>query len=342
MFALMRTRAARYVAAVAVVLVAAGASWWVFRGIGAKQVTAYFDDAVGLYSGSEVRVLGVSVGAVDTVRPGPEHVTVTITIDRGVAVPAGANAVVVEPSVVAGRYIQLTPAYTTGPELADGAVIPRERTATPVEIDRLYDSLHDLATALGPNGANADGALSDLLDTGSANLEGNGQELGRMLEELGKATRTLSNSQDDLFATIDNLQSFTTMLANNDSQVRQAERQLADVSDFLAEDRHDLAAALDQLATALDQVEEFIESNRGQIETNVDKLADLTQLLVNQRRSLAEALDVAPLAATNLVNTYDPVNQTLDGRTNLNELSLPLPAVGPTVGTSGAAPGGDR
>ncbi|NED81419.1 ABC transporter substrate-binding protein, partial [Streptomyces sp. SID11233] len=82
-------------------------------------------------------------------------------------VPANARAVAVAPSVVADRYIQLTPAYTKGPRLRDGAELPLSRNRTPVEIDQLYDSLTELSKALGPEGANADGALSDLLDTGA-------------------------------------------------------------------------------------------------------------------------------------------------------------------------------
>jgi hypothetical protein len=49
----------------------------------------------------------------------------------------------------------------------------------------------------------------------------------------------------------------------------------------------------------------------------VDKLAKTTQLLADRRASVAEALDVAPLAVTNLVNAFDPGSQTLQGRTNL-------------------------
>ncbi len=51
----------------------------------------------------------------------------------------------------------------------------------------------------------------------------------------------------------------------------------------------------------------------------MDKLARTTQLLVNRRASVAEALDVAPLAVTNVVNAFDPASQTLQGRTNLLE-----------------------
>ncbi len=135
---------------------------------GGMKVSALFSQAVGVYPGSDLRVLGVRVGKIDSVRPEGRQVRVAMSIDRGVAVPAGAVAVAVAPSVVADRYIQLSPAYTGGPRLADHAVIPATRTATPVEIDQLYASISRLAAALGPNGANRKGALSNVLNTGAA------------------------------------------------------------------------------------------------------------------------------------------------------------------------------
>src|SRR6516165_8651608 len=80
----------------------------------AKQITAYFRTTIGVYPGSSVRVLGVPIGKVDAVQPEGTQVKVTMTIDSGVPVPAGARAVVVSASVVSDRYVQLTPAYTGG------------------------------------------------------------------------------------------------------------------------------------------------------------------------------------------------------------------------------------
>ena len=142
-----------------------------------------------------------------------------------------------------------------------------------------------------------------------------------------------------LFASVTYLQKFTTMLKQNGGQVKLAEDQLAEVSGFLAADRTDLTAAIRDLAVAVDQIQSFIGSNRGLIDANVRKLAAITTILSSERESLAEALDVAPLAADNLVNAYDATRHTLDGRGDLNEftigpgaipaLPLPLPAVGP-------------
>ena len=318
----LRVRPSAVVTALVAVIAVLAGTLYVLALPGSWHVTAYFDEAVSVGSGSDVRVLGVKVGTIDAVRPEGRQVRVEMSIDHDIAVPDGAKAVVVAPSIVADRYVQLFPAYTGGPRLRDHAVIPATRTATPVELDQLYASISRLAKALGPQGANRGGALSDVLNTGAANLAGNGAALGDVIERLGQATQTLSGSKDDLFTTLANLQKFTTMLKSNDGQVRLAEQQLAQVSGFLADDRQNLGAALQQLATALVQVKAFIQQNRARLKSNVTKLASITQVLVDQRRSLAEALDTAPLAADNALNAYDPVNQTLDGRGDLNELSM--------------------
>lgn len=306
-------------------LLVVGALWWVFRDLGAKTVTGYFNEAVGVYPGSDVRVLGVRVGTVDAVTPVGTQVRIIFTVDDGINVPANVEAVVVSPSVVSDRYVQLTPAYTGGPKLPDGAVISIANTATPVELDQLYQSLDQLTIALGPNGANNNGALSDLVNVGAENLAGNGQEIGTLLRNLSAATQTLSGSSGDLFGTIDNLAKFTQTLKNNDAQVRQAFNQLASVSQFLSADRDDLAGALHQLAIALGQVQNFVQANRARLKSNVDKLAQITQILVQQRASIAEALDDFPLAADNLTRAFDPNTGTLNGRVDLNELSAAFP-----------------
>lgn len=331
----MKRRIAAVVAVLAVVT--AGALWWIFGGDGDKRVTAYFSRAVGVYAGSDVQVLGVRVGGVESVTPRGDRVEVVFTVDREVRVAAGTKAVVVAPSVVSDRYVQLTDLAHGGPQLADGAVIPESRTATPVELDELYASLDTLVTALGPNGANRAGALSDLLDTGAANLRGNGKAVNDTVRDFAQAARTLSGSADDLFATVDQLQSFTSMLAGNDQQVAGVNRQLDRVWHTLAADRDELSTALRTLAGALGDIQGFIKDNRAAIKSNVDKLARTTRLLVNNRASVAEALDVAPLAATNVVNAFDPVSQTLQGRAILLEYlkdapPVPVPLTGATFG----------
>lgn len=304
-------------------LVVAGAVWWIFQGANTRKITAYFDQAVGVYAGSNVEVLGVKVGTIDSVTPMGTEVRVVLDVDRSVKIPANAEAVVVAPSVVSDRYVQLAPVYTNGATMADNTVIPMSRTATPVELDQLYASLNKVATDLGPNGANAGGALSGLLNTLSANLSGNGQNLHDTITQLSDLATTLDSNKNNLFGTVDNLSQFTTMLSNSDAAVRTFSQQVSQVTGFLASERGNLAASVTALGNALGQVQSFIADNRAALKSNVDNLAGVTKVLVDERSALAETLDVAPLALDGVVNSYNAASGTLDARADINELTNP-------------------
>ena len=309
--------------ALVLMLAVAFVLWWVTLRPDGTKITAYFTKAVGVYAGSEVKVLGVGVGRIDSVTPHGDRVRVEMTVDDGIEIPQGAQAVVVAPSLVSDRYVQLVPAYESGPLMKSGTVIPLEHTATPVELDDLTASVNDLATALGPNGANKNGALSNVLDTAAANLSGNGELFNQTIQQLSAAAETLSDSRGDLFTTVDNLNTFTTMLAQSDAQVRTFNDKLADVSGYLADDRDDLGTALNSLGIALTEVQGFIADNKDMISANVANLTGVTQALVDQRAALAEVLDVAPLAMSNFLNTYDAASASFAIRGNLNELTYP-------------------
>lgn len=304
-------------------LVVAGGLWWTLKDAGTKQVTAYFPSAIGLYEGNSVRVLGVDMGEVTKVEPQGERVMVQMTYDREVPIPADAKAIIVAPSLVSDRYVQFVPAYTGGPQLEAGATIGQDRTEVPLEVDELADSLSRVSESLGPKGANSDGSLSNLLDTTANNLDGNGKALHETISKLGQAAGTLSGNSGDLFDTVENLAKLSKTFAGSDQTVRRFEQQLADVSGYLAGERENLSKTVTELGTALQSVKGFVESNRGRLKSNVDKLASVTQVLVDQRGALAETLDIAPLALSNLANTYNASSGTLDARPNLNELTQP-------------------
>ena len=305
-----------------VALVAASAFLWVQGPVGTR-VTAYFDKTIGLYAGSAVRVLGVKVGSIDSVTPQGGQVKVVFTVDSDVQVPADVNAVVIAPSLVSDRYVQLTPAYDGGPTLSSQAVIPRSRTASPVELDQLFTSVDQLSQALGPSGANKNGALSNVVNSAAANLAGNGDALNNTVKQLSAAASALDGSKGDLFGTVDNLSKITSTLAASDSQVHDLDGRLADATGFLADNRQQLGQAVSSLASALTKVQSFLTDNQNLIQGNVDNLAAISKTLVDQRAALAEVLDVGPAAATNLVNAYDAKTGSIAVRGDINELTYP-------------------
>jgi phospholipid/cholesterol/gamma-HCH transport system substrate-binding protein len=303
------------------------------------RVTAYFPRTVGIYPGSDVRVLGVRIGEVTEIAPEGGRVRVELEYDQGRQVPAGAKAAIINSSVVSDRYVQLLPVYRKGPVLRDGDVIPESRTAVPVELDRIFDSLHTTAEALGPQGANKDGSLSRLLGVSADNLEGQGENLHQMVEDLSQAVTTLSDGRGDLFGTVRNLQVFTAALAADDKSVRSFNNSLATVAEQLAGERGDLAAALKHLGTALRDVSAFVRENKKSLASDVEGLSKVTKVLVTQRAALEELLEAAPTGLSNLQNAYNPAAGTLDTRNNPDRPQDPAALLCSLLKTTGDAGG---
>jgi phospholipid/cholesterol/gamma-HCH transport system substrate-binding protein len=305
-----------------VVLVITAAVWWWRDNRDGLHVRAHFTSAQGLFAGCDVRILGVPVGKVDSVTPHGTDVTVAMTLDPGINVRADTWALIVAPNLVSDRYVELTGAYAKGPKLADNTTIGLSHTRTPVELDTLYRSLTALATALGPKGANAKGALNQLLQVGAANLAGNGTKLNQTIADLSKSGQTLAGSRKDIFATVDQLSQFSRTLADHNAQLATANSDLASLSQTLVNDRADFAAAIHDLGGALLLVKNFVRAHRASLTTNIHRLSQVATSLGTRRESLAKALQAAPQLLANFLEAYDPQHKLLRGRTDLNELTV--------------------
>ncbi|GAB3861532.1 MCE family protein [Nocardioides maradonensis] len=301
-------------------LVIAGAVYLFGSGSGDKTVTAYFPRAVSLYEGSDVRVLGVAIGKVDQIVPDGTQVKVVMHYDKDVQIPASAQAVIVSPAVVGDRYVQLMPAYKAGPVMADNTIIQESNTAVPLELDQIYGSIDKLTVALGPNGANKTGALTDLLDQTARNFGGQGAQFHQTIQDFGKLSATLDDNKDELFHSATKLESFINTLAKNDGTVRSFNTNLGKLSTMLAGERTDLSAALNNLGTALDAVGHFVKDNRRLLGKNIAGLDQVTKILVKRRSQLSEIVKAAPLALTNLYHTYNPQAGTLDTNGNVGNI----------------------
>ncbi len=272
---------------------------------GRKKVTAHFARAVSVFVGTEVRILGVPVGEVTAVVPEGESVRVEMEYDDAYDVPKDARAVIVTPTLVADRFIQLTPVHTSGPVMADGAVIPLAETASPVELDRIYESLSTLANALGPNGANKDGSLDTLLASGAEALGGQGRTANQLIRDLSAAATTFGDNSGDLFGTVQQLDAFTRTLARNDGLVDEFMGDLGRATQQLSGERQELGAALEALAGAVGTVEAFVKDNRSALVGEVEDLTDVLDVLVAEKESLTQAIEKGPLGLGNLALGFD-------------------------------------
>jgi phospholipid/cholesterol/gamma-HCH transport system substrate-binding protein len=297
-------------------------------------ITAYFPTATAIYVGDDVRVSGMKVGAISSIKPEGTRAKITMRVDHGVQIPADAKAVIVAQNLVAARFVQLAPAYrSSGPTMRDGAVIPLERTAVPVEWDQVKEQLMRLATDFGPNSKVSTPSVARFIDSAADALgNGNGEKLRQTLAQLSGVGRILANGSGNLVDVIKNLHTFLAALQDSNLQFVQFNNRLATLTSVLDDNKSDLDAALTNLSSAVVDVQRFIAGSRDQTAEQVSRLGDVTQILVDNKMTLQNVLHVAPNAISNGYNDYDPDLGAIRGTFELQNWANPTWAYCAQVG----------
>ena len=292
--------------------------------INKTKITAYFDNSNGIYPGDDVKILGVPVGKIETIEPQPQRAKITFWVDGQYKVPADAKAVIISPTVVTARFIQLTPVYTSGPAMADDAVIPQERTAVPVEWDDLREQLEKLNKTLQPTQPGGVSTLGAFVNTVADNLRGQGANIRDSVIKLSQTLSILGDQSGDLFGTLKNLSILVSALHDSTDLMRDLNQNLAAVTGLLADDPDEVGSAIGDLNTAVTDMRGFLSENRETLGTTFDKLAEITQALGESSADLKQTLHVAPTSLSNFINIYEPAGATITGAMALNNFSNPV------------------
>ena len=289
-----------------------------------NKIVGYFESAVGLYPGDQVRIVGVPVGTIESIEPRATDVMITMSVQDGVKVPADAKALIIAPNLVAARFIQLTPAYTGGAQMVDGAEIGPDRTAVPVEWDEVKEQLTQLSAQLGPQQGGVQGPLTQFVNQAADTFDGNGDSFRQAVRELSQTAGRLGDSRTDLFGTIRNLQVLVDALSNSNEQIVQFTNHVASVSQVLADSSADLDNTLGTLTTALSDVKGFLNENNEALIAQIGKLADFTQILTDHSDDIEQILHITPNGLSNFYNIYNPAQGTVGGLLSLPNFANPV------------------
>lgn len=288
------------------------------------NVVAYFASSNGIYVGDDVTIRGVPVGVIDAIDPEPDRVRISFHYDGTYKVPVGANAAILSPMLVTSRAIQLTPVYTEGAVMADGAVIPRERTVVPVEYDDFRAQLERLTETLQPDQPGGVSTLGSFINTTADNLRGQGADIRKTLIGLSQAFSALGDHSEDIFSTVKNLSILVSALQDSTTLMWELNRNLASVSYLLADNPDEIGSAVQDLATAVGQVQSFVAENRETLGTTSDKLAGVTQALNDSLDDVKQFLHVAPTTFQNYINIYQPAQGAVSSVPVINNFSNPI------------------
>ncbi|WP_293309135.1 MCE family protein [Mycolicibacterium sp.] len=299
---------------IAVMLLVTGALFAIFAQYRAgpdNRYTAVFDDVSSLKSGDSVRVAGVRIGTVNSVRLQPDNsVIVGFGADQSIALTSGTKAAVRYLNLVGDRYLELLDSPGSTRVFPPGSQIPVDRTMPALDLDLLLGGLKPFVKGLNPQAVNSltnsliqifqgqDGNLESLFAKTSAfsnAVADNSQTVQQLVDNLNTVLATVAKDGDKFSGTVDKLQQLITGLAS---------------------ERDPIGTAITALDSGTASLTDLLSGARAPLAGTVDQLARLAPILDSDKERLDIALQKAPKNYRKLVRlgSYGSwINQYLCG-----------------------------
>jgi phospholipid/cholesterol/gamma-HCH transport system substrate-binding protein len=235
-------------------------------------VSADFVDSGGIFEAAEVTYRGVPVGTVEEMSLIDDGVRVTMRLRPGTEVPDDARALVANRSAVGEQYVDLAPQRRGGPFLADGDVIPQDRTAIPIAPSELIVNLDDFVSSIDTRD------LGIVLD-----------ELGRAFDGAGQSLQTLVDEGDTLNrAALENIEPTRRLIRDGEvalntqrdvsGQFRSFNRDLALLTETLRSSDPDFRRLYEGGTRSAQELTALIESNSAALPVLIDNLISFAQI----------------------------------------------------------------
>jgi phospholipid/cholesterol/gamma-HCH transport system substrate-binding protein len=256
---------------------------------------ANFANADGLKGGDDVRVEGISVGSVDSVKVQGDHVHVEFSVQSDIALGSASRASIEVATVLGNLFMQVESAG--GGHLAEGTTIPVSRTEVPysllgalnafgkfserTDVPKLQRSLQTLATTIsGIAPKDAKAALRGLADV-STTLASKQQQVSQILQAADSIVHTLNQNSGALVG----------LLLQGDEFLQ------------LVEQRHALIVQLLRDTARLGaQLRTLMERNGAHLNTLLASLDTVGAVLVKEKRQLQNAIVYLGQFGENITN----------------------------------------
>lgn len=255
-------------------------------------------DHVGnqLRTGADVKLRGVIVGEVRTIRPDGDHAVLDLALDPDHIgeIPGNVTARLLPKTLFGERYVALqTPEAPSG-KLREGAVIGQDRTSSAVEIEEVLDNLMPVLRAIQPE------KLSSTLNAMATALDGRGKQFGDTLVQLGDYLAEITPSLPDLKANIQRLATVADTYAQAGPELLTALRDLTVTTQTVVDQRTQLTDLYATLTNASIDLGNFLAANKDNIinlaSTSESTLAVLAKYAPEYPCLLKQLVDAIPSA----------------------------------------------
>ncbi|PRY43530.1 MCE family protein [Umezawaea tangerina] len=326
------------------------------------RVKVLFKDVLDLVPQAGVKVNDVAVGKVERIDLAPDGWTaeVTVAVNGDVVLPGNSVAKLRQSALLGEKYVELAKPAQGADEgrLADGTVIPVDRTNRNPEVEEVFGALSlllngggvaqlqniskELDAALEGNEPEIRSLLTNV-NTLVTELDGHKAEITRALDGVNRLGGTLNTQKDQIAGVLDELEPGLKVLSDQRTQLVTLLQSLDELSgvavDTVDKSKADLVADLKALSPTLQKLAEAGTNlpNAFQLlltypfpDSAVDGIkGDYTNLYANIDLNLGNIVDNLGSSRQGLL----PGIPGLDGKP-LPSLPLPLPNLPvPGVGT---------
>lgn len=241
-------------------------------GVGIYTVDAHLPESGGIFTNAEVTYMGVPVGRVGTLTLRSDGVTVPLILESsGPDIPANSVAVVANRSAIGEQYVDLRPQSGSGPFLHDGSVITK--TSVPPPIEDVVSSALDFTSSIP-----IDDLHTVITQLGAA-FNGQADNLTRLVDSLGKLSRSGVDSLPQAISLINSADSVLATQAAQSDQILAWSRSLDLITATLASSDPDLRRLLTTGTTSATQISTLIQRNCGDIGKVVGQLSEVARTI---------------------------------------------------------------
>ncbi|MGV8871310.1 MAG: MCE family protein [Rhodococcus sp. (in: high G+C Gram-positive bacteria)] len=261
-----------------------------FTFVSTTGYSAQFSDASGLVAGSMVRVAGVPVGKIESVRvdDGSVSSTVDFAVDPNVLVLESTEATVRYQNLTGDRYLELMDAPGSTAVLNPGSTIPLERTTPALDLDALIGGFRPLLRSIQPDRVNV--IASALLDI----LQGQGGTVENLLASIGTLTGSIADRDEVIGRVVENLEVVLGTIADRGDRFQGTVDELARLVEGLAADRDSIGSSIGSLDSSTATLTDLLVGVRPSAAGTVSELNRFAEQLDIARPTLELQLNNMP------------------------------------------------
>ncbi|ADJ42424.1 ABC transporter substrate-binding protein [Amycolatopsis mediterranei S699] len=235
-------------------------------------------DKIGnqLIKQSDVKVRGLIVGSVQDIVATDHGAELTLALQPESAklIPENVSARFLPKTLFGERFVSLEiPKDPSAKTIADGDVIPQDRTSSAIELDQAFEHLMPVLQAVQPQ------KLSATLTAISTALQGRGDQLGDTLSQLGTYIGELNPHEPELQHNLKALAEFSDHLKDAAPDLVQSLDNLSTTTRTVVDERQNLSNLYGSLTQASVDLQTFLQNNKDNIISLVDTARPTAELL---------------------------------------------------------------